>query len=285
MGYIPTLKDRVKGHLTLARVSNSPTVVSNVFAGAALAGVAWHPSIVPVAVAMVLFYTAGMYLNDVCDYALDCLARPERPLPLGIVTRTGAFVVAVLLLAVGSGLLLGVSGTVLLSGLVLVGFIVVYDLWHKENSLGPVLMACNRALVYTIAYLAFASEVRGPLLWVIGMALVYVIGLTAVAKHETKRTITQRWPIFFLLVPATYFAWQIPWGWIWSLVPLFAAWTVWSISRVNRGQTAAGIMQLIAGISLFDALVLASLQATFLLLVALVAFGLTLLLQRFVKGI
>ncbi len=268
----------------MARVSNSPTVVSNVFAGAALAGVAWHPSIVPVAVAMVLFYTAGMYLNDVCDYAHDCLARPERPLPLGTVTRTGAFVVAVLLLAVGSGLLLGVSGTVLLSGLVLVGFIVVYDLWHKENSLGPVLMACNRALVYTIAYLAFASEVRGPLLWVIGMALVYVIGLTAVAKHETKRTITQRWPIFCLLVPAAYFAWQIPWGWIWCLVPLFAAWTVWSIARVNRGQTAAGIMQLIAGISLFDALVLASLQATFLLLVALVAFGLTLLLQRFVKG-
>ena len=63
----------------MARISNSPTVVSNVLAGAALAGAlspdardraagAWRWS---------LFYTAGMLLNDVCDYGWDLPSDPS----------------------------------------------------------------------------------------------------------------------------------------------------------------------------------------------------------------
>ena len=65
---------RATAHLSLARISNAPTVVSNVLAGVALASV-----IAPVtvggtallAVAMVLYYTAGMYLNDLFDSGLS----------------------------------------------------------------------------------------------------------------------------------------------------------------------------------------------------------------------
>ena len=67
-----TWPERARGYLALARISNSPTVVSDALAGAALAGALWPDSrVVAVAVAMVLFYTAGMFLNDVCDLAID----------------------------------------------------------------------------------------------------------------------------------------------------------------------------------------------------------------------
>ena len=80
----PVWSRRLYGHLSLARVSNSPTVVTNVLAGAALAGGQGAPAAL-LALAMVLFYTAGMYLNDLCDLARDRRERPERPLPSGLI--------------------------------------------------------------------------------------------------------------------------------------------------------------------------------------------------------
>ena len=53
--------------------------------GAAPAG-----TVAVVAVAMALFYTAGMILNDVADLEVDRRERPERPLPSGAVSRTAA---------------------------------------------------------------------------------------------------------------------------------------------------------------------------------------------------
>lgn len=280
----PTFQDKLKGHLVLARVSNSPTVISNVLAGAALAGVTWHPHFVLLALAMVLFYTAGMYLNDVCDYEIDRRERPERPLPSGLIARRSAVAITIGLFVVGCGLLLAVSWLVLVSGLVLIGFIVLYDFWHKENPLSPVVMAVNRVLVYVTAYLAFQTEVTGPLLFAVSLMLAYIIGLTFIAKSETKRTFTRQWPALCLLFPVAYFAWRIPPGWPWGFIAVFAAWVAWSIALVYRRQIGTGITRLIAGISLLDALVLASMQAVPGLFAALAAFGLTLFLQRYVKG-
>ena len=62
--------------LQLARISNTPTVVSNTVAGAILTSSAADTGTVAVvAVAMALFYTAGMILNDVLDLEVD---RPSR---------------------------------------------------------------------------------------------------------------------------------------------------------------------------------------------------------------
>ena len=284
MNQNPAFKERFRGHLALARVSNSPTVVSNVLAGAALAGVAWHPHIIPVAASMAMFYTAGMYLNDVCDYAIDCLERPDRPLVSGIVSRRVAAGIALLLFVLGCLVLITVSREAFFSGLVLVCCIVLYDYWHKGNPVGPLLMACNRALVYVTAYVAFQTEVPASLFWILIVVLAYVSGLTAIASFETKPGITQRWPMLLLLLPVVYFAWQIPPGVWWILLFLFAAWIGWSIMLVHKKQMARGITQLIAGIAVFDALILASLQLGAGAFVALAMFGLTLIMQRFVKG-
>ena len=58
--------------LELARISNTPTTVSNTVAGAVLADAAAPAGpVAVVAVAVALFYTAGMILNDVLDEAID----------------------------------------------------------------------------------------------------------------------------------------------------------------------------------------------------------------------
>lgn len=280
----PAFRERFRGHLALARISNAPTVLSNVLAGAALAGSVWDPKVVPVMAAMAMFYTAGMYLNDVCDYGRDRLERPERPLVQGIVSRRVALGIALLLFVLGSAVLLDVSRAAFIAGLVLTGTIVLYDAWHKDNPAAPLIMACNRGLVYVVAFVAVGEDQAGPLRWVVVMALAYVTGLTAIARFETRPGVLQRWPTVCLLFPVAYFAWQIPPGWSLALVLLFGAWIGWSIALVRQRQPARGITRLIAGISVFDALVLLMLLQNLAALVALALFGLTLLLQRFVKG-
>ena len=88
-------------YLRLGRVSNLPTVWTNVLAGAVLAG---RATVGPgragrsLALALSLFYVGGMYLNDAFDREIDARERPERPIPSG---RIGAGEV----FALGFGLL------------------------------------------------------------------------------------------------------------------------------------------------------------------------------------
>src|SRR4030088_1423736 len=100
------LSTRLAGWLTLARISNSPTVASDVLAGAALAGaVSPGGSVGLLIVAMVAFYTAGMLLNDLCDYGWDLERRPDRPLVVGVVSRPAVMTATVGLFALGGVLL------------------------------------------------------------------------------------------------------------------------------------------------------------------------------------
>src|SRR6266700_5452948 len=175
------------GYLALARISNSPTVVSNTLAGGALAGALWPDGKLGlIAIAMVLFYMAGMYLNDLMDYAVDCRERPERPLPAGIVSRSAAVAVALTLFGCGSLLLWSVGPHPFLSGLVLIVLIICYDRWHKSNPLSPLLMALCRGMVYVTAFLAFSSQSLFNLLIPGCLLVLYVIGLTCIAKRENK---------------------------------------------------------------------------------------------------
>jgi 4-hydroxybenzoate polyprenyltransferase len=71
------------------------------------------------------------------------------------------------------------------------------------------------------------------------------------------------------------------------LATLLAGWILFSLHTVYREQgrnIGLAIGRLIAGISLFDALVLASTGAFTFMAAALVAFGATLVLQRYVEG-
>jgi 4-hydroxybenzoate polyprenyltransferase len=279
------------GYLALARISNSPTVVSNTLAGGALAGALWPDGKLGlIAIAMVLFYMAGMYLNDLMDYAVDCRERPERPLPAGIVSPSAAVAVALTLFGCGSLLLWSIGPHPFLSGLVLIVLIICYDRWHKSNPLSPLLMALCRLMVYITAFLAFSVQSLSTLLIPGSLLVLYVIGLTYIAKAENKPSMTNVSIVATLFLPTVYFTarqlQQVQWVTL-PLILFFTIWVAYSVSfafRSPKRQVGRTVGQLIAGISLLDALVLATAGSPLGVLLALVAFGLTLSLQRYVRG-
>ena len=83
---------KIKTALQLGRVSNLPTVWSNVLAGVALAGASpLNGYILPLILAMSLAYIGGMFLNDAFDRKTDATERPERPIPSGAVKAAEVF--------------------------------------------------------------------------------------------------------------------------------------------------------------------------------------------------
>jgi 4-hydroxybenzoate polyprenyltransferase len=175
--------------LRLGRVSNLPTVWTNVMAGVALNGGAPHLTlVVPVALAASLFYVAGMYLNDAFDHRWDAQHRPERPIPAGEVSAEtvfaagfGMMLAALLLLALGPG-----GGRAALAGGGLAVCILVYDVSHKSNPLAPLVMGLCRVSVYLIAALATAPHLRAAVVLGAVVLLLYLVGLTWIARHETR---------------------------------------------------------------------------------------------------
>lgn len=281
----PDLSRRLHGHLSLARISNSPTVVTNALAGAALAG-GNGVTLVLVAAAMVLFYTAGMYLNDLLDLGLDRRERPERPLPSGLIPVGEAWAVTAALFGIGLLLLLPAGGKALLSGLGLVGLIVFYDAWHKTNPLSPVVMAATRAMVYVTAGLAFLPQLTTPLIVWAALLAAYIAGLTYVAKTENRRGTARFWPVALVAAPAVY---GLVGGFGWGaalLALLLAAWVGHSLTFVygRKRDIGGAVGRMIAGVCLLDALVLGVAGAWSWLPWALAAFFLTRWWQRHIKG-
>ena len=283
--------------LQLARVSNLPTVWTNVMAGAVLAGARWTDPRLPLAmVALSLFYTGGMFLNDAYDREFDTRFRSDRPIPAGQVTAAQVFGWGYGMM--GAGLVLLAWAAQMsrdvtawgapLGGLCLAGAIVLYDAWHKSNPLSPLVMGLCRLLVYVTAALSVVA-VPGSAVYVgAGVSLAYLIGLTYAAKKEHLDRLDHAWPLAFLLVPVGY-------GGVLSiaapltLVPLaiFVVWGALAVRRLFRrspGDVPKAVVGLIAGISLLDAVLLAGHGAPEAAVVAIVAFVVTLRLQRWVAG-
>jgi 4-hydroxybenzoate polyprenyltransferase len=283
--------------LRLGRVSNLPTVWTNTLAGIVLAGgsVA-DPRTVPLLLALSLFYVAGMYLNDAYDAEIDARERPERPIPSGQVSAETVFAAGFGMMGLGLALLFWVGygaagGTGLgpvMGGLGLGAAIVLYNRRHKDHPLSPVLMGLCRVLVYVTAGLAVAYELPPALLIGAFLLLCYVIGLTYVAKQETLDEVRNLWPLLFLGAPLVYAlatARASPGAAVLSLA--FISWVavaLWFLRRRQPGDVPRAVISLIAGIALLDAVLIAATGALEIAWLAVLAFLLTLALQRAVPG-
>jgi 4-hydroxybenzoate polyprenyltransferase len=184
-----TMPRGLRTALRLGRVSNLPTVVTNVMAGLALNGGALAPQVIaPVALAVALFYVAGMYLNDAFDWRWDAQHRPERPIPAGEISAGAVFAAGFGMMAAGLALLALGPGRPLpvYGGLALCACIILYDVSHKKNPLAPLVMGLCRVAVYFIAALAAAPTIASPVYIGGGLQLGYLIGLTLVARHEHR---------------------------------------------------------------------------------------------------
>lgn len=174
--------------LRLGRVSNLPTVWTNVLAGTVLAGST--PTPFPLGLlllAISLFYVGGMYLNDAFDRHFDAAAYPHRPIPSGAVAAGTVFTMGflglgageLLLIVVGYGIEGGLGWPPVIAGLCLAATIVYYNAHHKGNPLGPFLMSLCRAQVYLTTALAVAPalELSQQVWWGVGLLVAYIMGV------------------------------------------------------------------------------------------------------------
>src|SRR5262245_66249752 len=101
--------------------------------GMAVSGVALSSSHAALLLASACAYAGGMALNDACDAPLDARERPERPIPSGRISRTAAFGIAAILLALSIGLAATSGWRPFLVSLLLVAAIVLYDAVAKRS--------------------------------------------------------------------------------------------------------------------------------------------------------
>ena len=331
--------------LRLGRVSNLPTVWSNVLAGAIIASGAM-PHAVPLQpllpllglmLALSALYCAGMVLNDAFDREIDARERPNRPIPSGQISARAVFGLGYGLMLAGIVLLAWFGLNALLFGMALATSILLYNLRHKGNPVSPVVMGVCRALVYCVAASAAMSVLDQPLppmlLLLPALALwAHVVGLTYAAKQENLNQLGSVWPLLVLALPfvlllaqvllpqslqsqlsphlsphwspsaaanfpaqfsvsgspqSSAALWHQPWPWL-SLLALLLA-DIWAVrillARATPRAVPMAVAQMIAAISLLDALVIALAGGPWPACVfCLVAYGLTRVMQRFIPG-
>jgi hypothetical protein len=275
--------------LRLGRVSNLPTVWTNALAGAVLAAgvsfAAWP--VVAAALALSLFYVGGMWLNDGFDAEVDARERPERPIPAGEIGRMAVFVGGGLFLAAGValGFLMGREEGIAASGLA--AAVVLYDWLHKKTPLSPLVMGAARLLCYVLAAVAVGTLSGAVLVGAAGL-FAYVVGLTYAARREAANRLDNAWPLVLLALPvavALGFSGGEP------VALLFCAGFILLLGMAMRlllrrapRDVPRAVVTLIAGISLYDAALIAGTGAPVLALLGFLAFAMTLALQMAAPG-
>ncbi len=240
--------------------------------------------------ALSLFYVAGMVLNDAFDAEHDRLHRPGRLIPAGDVERASVF-----LLGAGAALLLalglapgGAGPRGVGAGLGLAAAILVYDVWHKGNPAGPLLMGLCRVLVYVTAAIAAGGAVGSALLWGCAASFCYLVGLTYVAKQEDLARPGRLWPLAILAVPFAYALPIAARGGVGLALFLALAGAVGTalvlMARAGRPPMSRVVALLIAGISLLDGVMVAGGGLPGLALLTALGFAVTLASQRAVAG-
>lgn len=278
----------------LGRISNLPTVWSNVLAGATLAGAAIDPaSVFILLIALSLVYTAGMFFNDLFDQDYDRENRPDRPIPAGETSAASVriwgavmMLAALLLLGVNTSPAVIESWYPLFSGLVLCALVLLYDWRHKANPFGPLIMGCCRGMVYITAALSLLPEFSWRLVIAAACLTAWVLGLTMVAK---KKNVVAG---FIVLVASVnviiFFAAGATLGLAESITlsAVSIALVYGFVFLCRDGRYWNPVTLLIASISLLDALVIVSVTGAFggLAMVAAGLFFVTLAFQRFIEG-
>jgi 4-hydroxybenzoate polyprenyltransferase len=254
--------------LQLARISNLPTVWTNVTAAWLLAGGSLSDArLYWLILAGSLLYTGGMILNDAADVKFDQEHRKERPIPSGQVSLQTAWIVSVTMLLVGSTLAVVFGANPRVTAL-LVAAIVFYDLYHKQWSGSVIIMGACRMLLYLMA----ASASMEPVLpAALGLGC-YVVGITIAARLEHKNGVLPAGSTLLafalLYAPAIVCARCFAMGGAnpWQLVILaaFAALVAYATQTLRKGGPAIGqaVGMLLAGIVIVDALAVSSVSIT-----------------------
>ncbi|MBW1645700.1 MAG: UbiA family prenyltransferase [Deltaproteobacteria bacterium] len=179
--------EKVFAFLELIRLPNLFTAVADVLAGVFIIGAfdGAKGGCGGLFLCSVALYAGGCVLNDLCDRERDAVERPRRPLPSGRVTPLQAWALLGLLFVLG---LLGAclaGRRALVLAVVLLVFIVVYDVWAKSGNVrGPLVMGGCRALNLLLGMSPGLAAVNPALFLFPVLTFFYVVSLTTLSRFE-----------------------------------------------------------------------------------------------------
>ncbi len=269
--------EKIHALLATSRVANLPSVVSNVWLGAALGSLAraWEGREIPwvatggLMLAGMLLYVAGNFFNDWQDREWDMQHRPERGLPRGLFPVNSYLMVA--LSAALAGVLLAgwvswKSGVVALG---ICGCIWIYTVWHKRCRWAVIPMGLCRGLLPVMAFVAFSETLS-----LVGLAaagvFTYIVGLSLTARYESLAQAPKMAGLItriLLLGTALLLGWRQaeipaePWMALVAVLP-YLLWTS-ACLRWWRRPIPRLVARLLAGIPLVDAIVLLQIALVF----------------------
>ena len=129
-------------------------------------------------------YAGGVVFNDVCDAQLDAVERPERPLPSGRASLSGAIVLGTGLLFIGILAAAMVSGLSAVLATIVAMTALLYDKWGKHRTvLGPLNMGVCRGGNLLLGVSA-VPEAVGERWYLAVIPIVYIAAITAISQGE-----------------------------------------------------------------------------------------------------
>lgn len=298
----------VKTWLALGRVSNLPTVWTNVLAAGVLAGsldvingdketaiFTWMLCLLGLS----LMYLSGMFLNDAFDADWDKQHNKQRPIVIGKVEKSMVWRHGIAMM-ISAILIIGAAYTPQmlygwLAPSALAGVILLYNIYHKEFIYSAVIMGVCRFGVYLLAGTVLAG-VTEELLFAGGALLIYIAALTYIAREEEQNRLTRCWPLLLLLSPviAAFYIYmqnsEVTWVdsiFLCASVMVFVAWVLSRLKRYLYGASVNikhCIGGLLAAIPLIDCMMLASVNAWLPALICFVVFITIPSLHRWVSG-
>jgi heme O synthase-like polyprenyltransferase len=288
---------KIHALLSTARVANIPSVVSNVWLGVAVASYlgGWCSFSEPwaaaarLALAGVLLYISGNFLNDWADRAWDLKNRPERALPRGLFPP-GLYLGVAAVCAAGGIFLSAVTSLASAAVAVgILGMVAIYTYWHKRSPWAVVAMGLCRALLPVMGAVGFSAvflgqgdwpglqlttgqlfEIRAgcpfipPYSGMVGACALglfcHIAGLSLSARYEamphTPTHISSLARILFItavgVISYATYQWHVDSVWfvVAGLLP-YGLWTFLSLS-LWRKPVSRHVSRLLAGIPLID---------------------------------
>ena len=117
-----------------------------------------------VSVSALVLLSAGNAINDYCDYNIDLINRPRRPLPSGRIRKQNALIFTIVLISIGIGL--GALINTYATGIALLvsAAVVSYAFWLKRTPfIGNLVVSGLTGLTFIVGGIAIDS-VQGTLI-------------------------------------------------------------------------------------------------------------------------
>jgi len=232
----------IKTLATLGRISNLPTVWTNILAATVVAQSTVteqaNPAavdvtlILSVLVALSLIYIAGMFLNDAFDSGWDKDHNNTRPIVSGEISRGSVWIIGYLLLFSGLMLIfLQDNEAASIATLALGGAIILYNALHKRFPVAAFIMGFTRFGIYIISALLLASITTTLIITASGL-LLYITGITYLARQEQNNASTNHWSLLLLSAPVLLTitdSYTIPLYWLFVII-----FSIWIIAQLKN---------------------------------------------------